>query len=258
MGGTLRVFNTNNRIIDYPFTVSGWGYFDATDTTSRSTSLYFANKTSDFFNDYMYVAFGVNTGGSGPIFVTVACAQTSSSFASSSISQARPSSSGWHHVVGVLSANNSRRAWLNGNAATLNTATINVDLPSGDVSQGFGGQTAIAAAECGIWDVALTDAEIASLAAGISCKSVRPASLVHYAPLVRDAKDIMRSCPCLTASRREYAGSNRCARTPDPARPDAAPPDAARPDPCTSASCEGGATAVGPHVRSLFAQVPRG
>ena len=44
-------------------------------------------------------------------------------------------------------------------------------------------------AEVGIWNVALTDAEIASLADGMTCDKVRPQSLVFYAPLVRELID---------------------------------------------------------------------
>lgn len=44
-------------------------------------------------------------------------------------------------------------------------------------------------AEVGIWNAALTAAEIASLAKGMTCDKVRPQSLVFYAPLVRDLID---------------------------------------------------------------------
>ena len=44
-------------------------------------------------------------------------------------------------------------------------------------------------AEVGIWNAALTTAEIASLASGIICDKIRPQSLVFYAPLVRDLID---------------------------------------------------------------------
>jgi hypothetical protein len=47
-----------------------------------------------------------------------------------------------------------------------------------------------AAAGTGIWNVALTAAEIASLAGGMTCDKVRPQSLVFYAPLVRDLIDV--------------------------------------------------------------------
>lgn len=41
-----------------------------------------------------------------------------------------------------------------------------------------------------MWNVALTAAEIASLADGMTCDKVRPQSLVFYAPLVRDLIDV--------------------------------------------------------------------
>ena len=58
-------------------------------------------------------------------------------------------------------------------------------LVRGNVSGFYNGQ----AAEVGIWNVALTAAEIASLAKGMTCDKVRPQSLVFYAPLVRDLID---------------------------------------------------------------------
>ena len=45
-------------------------------------------------------------------------------------------------------------------------------------------------AEVGIWNVALTADEIASLADGMTCDKVRPQSLVFYAPLVRELQDV--------------------------------------------------------------------
>jgi hypothetical protein len=45
-------------------------------------------------------------------------------------------------------------------------------------------------AEVGIWSAALTDAEIVSLAKGMTCNLVRPQSLVFYAPLIRNLQDV--------------------------------------------------------------------
>jgi hypothetical protein len=44
-------------------------------------------------------------------------------------------------------------------------------------------------AEVGVWNAALTAAEVASLADGMTCDKVRPQSLVFYAPIVRDLID---------------------------------------------------------------------
>lgn len=41
-------------------------------------------------------------------------------------------------------------------------------------------------AEVGIWNAALTPAEVASLAKGMTCDKIRPQNLAFYAPLVRD------------------------------------------------------------------------
>ena len=40
-----------------------------------------------------------------------------------------------------------------------------------------------------MWNAALTDAEIASLAKGYKPTRIRPQSLVFYAPLIRDLQD---------------------------------------------------------------------
>ena len=44
-------------------------------------------------------------------------------------------------------------------------------------------------AEVGVWNVALTAAEIASLAKGMTPDKIRPQNLVFYAPLVRNLID---------------------------------------------------------------------
>jgi hypothetical protein len=100
----------------------------------------------------------------------------------------------WSHAAGVFSSNTSRTAYLNGNAGSTNTANV---TPAGinetligaartpNVVFPFNGFLA----EVGIWNAALTAAEIASLAKGMTCDKVRPQNLVFYAPIVRDLND---------------------------------------------------------------------
>jgi hypothetical protein len=107
------------------------------------------------------------------------------------------SASSWQHAAGVFTSNASRTVYLNGGNSATNTipwpAPSGVDAirvasrPSGGV-EGlfFDGQIA----EVGIWNAALTQPEIASLAKGMTCDKVRPQSLVLYAPLVRDLQDV--------------------------------------------------------------------
>jgi hypothetical protein len=102
----------------------------------------------------------------------------------------------WQHVAGVFSSQTSRRTYLNGAAGTENTTNIGSQNTATDILIGARRNTAIgnyfqgSIAEVGIWNVALTAAEIASLADGMTCDKVRPQSLVFYAPLVRSLQDV--------------------------------------------------------------------
>jgi hypothetical protein len=99
----------------------------------------------------------------------------------------------WNHAAGVFTSATSRTAYLNaGNAATntiSRTPTVN-ELNIGVINNnGLVNYMRGLIAEVGIWNAALTAAEIASLAKGMTCDKVRPESLVFYAPLVRDLND---------------------------------------------------------------------
>jgi hypothetical protein len=100
------------------------------------------------------------------------------------------------HAAGILESATSRTAFLNGGSKVTNT----VDSGSANAY----GQTAIGAryasaswgafwdgqiAEAAIWNAALTDAEVASLAKGFKPTRIRPQSLVFYAPLIRNLQD---------------------------------------------------------------------
>jgi hypothetical protein len=106
------------------------------------------------------------------------------------------SSNTWNHGCGVVSNNSSRQAFFNGLSGGTNTTTVNLGsqnvttIGGRYLGAGVIGQLADALiAEVGIWNVALTAAEVASLAKGMTCDKVRPQSLVFYAPLVRDLID---------------------------------------------------------------------
>lgn len=101
----------------------------------------------------------------------------------------------WNHLCGVFASTTSRTAYLNGALVATNSNNVN---PTGINSVMIGARNANTigqfaeglVAEVGIWNAALTAAEIASLAAGMTCDKVRPQSLVFYAPLVRDLVDV--------------------------------------------------------------------
>ena len=72
---------------------------------------------------------------------------------------------------------------------TLTGSIINAVIPQINGRNGANNMNAFNASEIGVWNDALTAAEIASLAKGITCDKIRPQNLVFYAPLVRDLID---------------------------------------------------------------------
>lgn len=98
----------------------------------------------------------------------------------------------WHHACGVWTDVDARAVFLDGaNKGTESTSVTPVDqdrigigcyIWGGSTGHYFDGYIA----EAAIWNAALTDSEVAILAAGFSPLLVRPASLVFYAPLIRD------------------------------------------------------------------------
>ena len=103
----------------------------------------------------------------------------------------------WHHACAVYASATSRTAYIDGGGKGTDATSsnpVNIDnttigaiyyLPAGG-PPGYDGLMSGSIAEAAIWDVALTDAEVAILATGVSPRSVRPESLVFYVPLVRD------------------------------------------------------------------------
>jgi hypothetical protein len=103
----------------------------------------------------------------------------------------------WHHACGVFSNNASRTIYLDGANSSTNTTSVSPTGLNGiqigaiyhEDLNSIVNYTDGRIAEVGIWNAALTAAEVASLAKGMTCDKVRPQSLVFYAPLVRDLID---------------------------------------------------------------------
>jgi hypothetical protein len=114
------------------------------------------------------------------------------------------SASTWQHAAARFSANNNRRAYLNGVSGTVNTGSV---TPTGLNRTNIGcsyaaGVTATfmagLVAEVGIWNVALDDAEIVALYKGFRCSLIRPKNLVFYAPIIREVDDYARGVSLTT------------------------------------------------------------
>ena len=94
----------------------------------------------------------------------------------------------WHHAAGVWASTTDRRVFIDGGSKDTSSLEI---IPTGidrtvigrlgDSSPGlyFSGRIA----ETGIWNVALTDVEVAVLAGGVSPLRVRPGRLKGYWPI---------------------------------------------------------------------------
>lgn len=103
------------------------------------------------------------------------------------------SASTWQHACGVYSATNSRAAYLNGGSKGTNSssppssghawANTSVGAFKGSSTSVFSPING-SMAETAVWNVALTDDEVLSLARGVSPRLVRPTGLVAYWPLV--------------------------------------------------------------------------
>jgi hypothetical protein len=98
----------------------------------------------------------------------------------------------WSHACFVEASATSRTIYRDGaNSATNTLSRTPAGINQLEIAH-FGGAVTFDGqfAEVGIWNVALTADEIASLADGMTCDKVRPQSLVFYAPLVRDLQDV--------------------------------------------------------------------
>jgi len=97
----------------------------------------------------------------------------------------------WHHACGVFINNNSRASYIDGgskgtSAGISNDASIDAIAIGGKRDSSPGDYTSGRICEVALWNVALTDAEVAILAKGYSPLFVHPQNLVAYWPLIRD------------------------------------------------------------------------
>ena len=174
-----RYATSSTPVTGVPFTVACW-YKPATVTANQ-------------------VLFNIGVAGSSANMHEIYFGTTSKNlFANSQTGSVGQSSSGtntittagtWYHCAGVYTSTTSRLAYVNGTAGTADTTSV---TPAGldacyigvqRFSGSFAGYCNGDLAEVALYSAALTDAEVASLAAGYSPLLVRPQSLVGYWPL---------------------------------------------------------------------------
>ncbi len=163
-----------------PFTMCGWFNSNNVDDNQQIVGVF------DVAGDTDYYRIQVGGGISGdPIR-----AQIKSSSATANVdSTTGYSANVWNHACLVGAADNDWSIYLNGGSkGTSNTSVIPAGLDNTAI--GIRATASPAAplngeiAEVAIWNVALTDAEVAILAAGFSPLLVNPQGLVAYWPLI--------------------------------------------------------------------------
>jgi hypothetical protein len=177
-GGTNHYLSASDPVDATPLTMACW--FRVTSLVSQNL-LWLSNNgnvSQASWGMYINTALRAYVGAGG----------SASDFAATT----NPSTNTWHHACLSAESDSSRTVFLDGGSSATNTATRNVNAASiVGLRMGWTPNSLIGLiAEVGVWNAALTAAEIASLAKGMTCDKVRPQSLVFYAPLVRDLQDV--------------------------------------------------------------------
>lgn len=181
-GSSSQYLNLGSAVVSGPpFTIAAWFYLENSSHTFYSMPSIHNSSTTDAGN---YHALEVDS--SAVYAESKVLAADVGNYATSS---AAPSIGAWQHACGVFSATNSRAAYLNGGNKGTNAGTFAPTVNMTDI----GRLRAFAAspiygtgrvAEVAIWDAALTDEEVASLAKGFAPHLIRPGNLVSYWPLL--------------------------------------------------------------------------
>ena len=174
-------------VTDYPFTLSAWANSNDDTIAQYVLSLGDLSEPDDFF----VVRFVGNQGGDPVEFLRVSSGSASNCQATSGYT-----ANTWHHLCAVGSASNDVAMFIDGG----NKGTSNDDRAANNWDGCRIGTSADstpssymsgAIAHAAIWNAALTDAEVAALAAGADPRTIRPESLAAYWPLVRTDQDIV-------------------------------------------------------------------
>lgn len=162
-----------------PVTLAAWA--KTATFSAKNVLLSITDSASATTNNYFQLST-LATGGN----VSASAADTGSAAAATS---AAPPTGAWFHAAAVFASSTDRRAFLNGankgtNATAktpsgMNTTSVGVAIQS-VINSPWNGDLA----EAAIWNIALSDSDVASLAAGVSPLLMHPEALVAYWPLI--------------------------------------------------------------------------
>jgi peroxiredoxin len=171
-------------VTDFPFTMACW--FNSDDITVAQTLVHIQDKD---VADAYHGLFAQGAVAGDPIRAATVGGTGGTVLADTT---AGYSANTWHHACGVWATRADVSSFIDGGSEGNDGGAG--DSPPGidSVSLGRQGDSTPGTymsgniAEAAIWNAALTNAEVAILATGVSPLAVRPQSLVFYMPLVRD------------------------------------------------------------------------
>lgn len=161
----------------FPFTFACW--FNVTSTGTSQALMALADEN----NNAGYARLLLSS--TGPVLRADGPSITASTYDN-------PGANAWHHGAAVFSTSTLREVFYDGTSG--GSETSGTHALTGVDNMVVAGQHANNAsinatvngkvAEAAIWTVALSDAEVASLASGISPSLIRPDSLIRYYPMI--------------------------------------------------------------------------
>ena len=175
------LYNANAILTAAPITVAAW--FTCDTALPLHDMVIWSDSNGTILNRFRLLIEGSSIPDRGTIRWAVATGGTSSRAQTSTVISADT----WHHACGVEAASNDRRVYLDGGGKGINSA---IRVPAG-VNQMYIGRCVPAAPDpmdgrlghISVWNIALTDSEVATLAAGISPLMVHRNNLVGYWPI---------------------------------------------------------------------------
>ena len=184
LNGTSYIESTSTPVTAEPFTMACW-FNPAISTDGALISIGNSATTNRFQMNSNIAQPG------SPLSISSVAATTATVNTTTAIVQNR-----WQHAAAVCGSNSSRSIYLNGggkqsNATPITPAGINNILIGGRWSGGargffFNGRLA----EVAIWNTALNDDEVLSLAKGFAPYYVRPMNLRFYNRCIQRSRDL--------------------------------------------------------------------
>jgi hypothetical protein len=169
-------------LFTYPFTINFWFY--PTLSASGTLQMFVLHNTTDAQRHVIQINTTTTR-------LQYNAFTTANALATAGINY---TNNAWNMATAVGTSATSRTIYVNGGGSATNTTSRAITTPTRWlVGANYGGSIAPSyegrICEIGIWNDALSTADIASLYTGQKASSIKPQNLKVYAPLIRDIKD---------------------------------------------------------------------